>query len=415
LQKVIGTDKKMLKDYFSMALSNLKHRGIRSWLTMIGIFIGIAAVVALISLGQGLENAVTGQFASLSIDMLLVQNAATGFGPPGSTAIRKLNDNDLDVINSVPGIELVIPRLLRTTKVEYNDVVKFKFIASLPENSEHLNFVYSTLSLEIEEGRLLKTGDRGKILIGSNFAGEDEFEKRVDVGSRIEIQNKSFQVAGKLKESGTLQLNLVGLVMESDLEDALGIVDEHDVIIVKVIDKDRTEEVAELIKKKIRKDRDQKEGEEDFSVQTPLGALESVNVIIDIISLIVGGIAAISLLVGGIGIANTMYTSVLERTKDIGVMKAVGAKNSDILKVFLVESGVLGLAGGIIGAIIGLTFAFLVSFAANAALNQQILLVEISYPLLFAAVSFSFIIGIIAGLSPAIQASWLKPVQALRA
>ena len=98
----------MIKDYFILAFQNLKHRGLRSILTMLGIFIGIAAVVALISLGQGLQEAITGQFASLSVDRLLIQNVGTGFGPPGSTSVEKLHEHDIKVIESVPGIKIIV-------------------------------------------------------------------------------------------------------------------------------------------------------------------------------------------------------------------------------------------------------------------------------------------------------------------
>ncbi|MEK6927600.1 MAG: ABC transporter permease, partial [Nanoarchaeota archaeon] len=103
----------MIKDYLSLAFGNMKHRGIRTWLTMLGIFIGIAAVIALMTMGNGLREAITGQFSSLSADMLLVQNAETGFGPPGSTAVKKLDNHDLQLIESLNGINEVIPRLLR--------------------------------------------------------------------------------------------------------------------------------------------------------------------------------------------------------------------------------------------------------------------------------------------------------------
>ena len=109
-----------------------------------------------------------------------------------------------------------------------------------------------------------------------------------------------------------------------------------------------------------------------------------------------------------------MYTSVLERTREIGVMKAIGGKNSEILTVFVIEAGLLGLVGGIIGAIIGLAFAFGVAYAANVYLGQQLLVVAISYPLVFLSIGFSFIIGLVSGIMPALQASELKPVQALR-
>ncbi len=132
----------MIKDYFLLALGNLRHRGLRSWLTMLGIFIGIAAVVSLISLGTGLQNAVTGQFSSLSVDILTIQNANTGFGPPGSTAVRKLTDHDVDIIKSTQGIKIVVPRIVRVVSVEYNGGGEIKNIGSIPEKNYQKNFVY---------------------------------------------------------------------------------------------------------------------------------------------------------------------------------------------------------------------------------------------------------------------------------
>jgi len=406
----------MIKDYFLMALDNLKHRGIRSWLTILGIFIGIAAVVSLISLGQGLQDAVTGQLKTLSGDNLIIQSSASAsyLGPPGTSAVRKLNEHDLDIINSVSGIELVIPRLIRSVKIEFNDIIKFKYIATLPEDQQGIDYIYKTMDLKVSEGRLLKLGDKRKIVIGGNFIGKDEFDKPVKLSSTLKIQNESFEVVGILSKTSNLEVNNAALILEDDFKRILDIGDEIDLILAKVVNKDKTEQVAEMIKKKMRKDRDEKEGEEDFSVQTPVKALESISLILNIINLVVTGIAIISLLIGGVGIANTMYTSVLERRRDIGIMKAVGSTNFEILKIFVVESGMLGFVGGIAGAIVGLAFAFGVSFGANAYLGQELLKVSISYPLLLLAILFSFLIGLISGLAPAFQASQLKPVEALR-
>lgn len=406
----------MLKDYLLMALDNLRHRGIRSWLTITGIFIGIAAVVSLISLGQGLSEAVTGQFKTLSGDNLIIQSssAASYLGPPGSTAVRKLNEHDIDIINSVPGIQLIIPRLIRSVKLEFNEVIKFKYIASLPEDQQQIDYIYTTLDLQVSEGRLLKVGDSRKIVIGGGFIGKDEFGKPVKLSSSLKIQNESFEVVGILSKTSSLETNNAALVMEDDLKRILNVQDEIDLILVKVVNRERTEQVAELIKKKMREDRDEKVGEEDFSVQTPLQALESISLILNIVNLVVTGIAIVSLVIGGIGIANTMYTSVLERRRDIGVMKAVGATNAEVLKIFVIESGLLGLVGGIVGAIIGILFALAASYGANAYLGQTLLKVTISYPLVLLAILFSFLVGLLFGLSPAIQAASLKPVEALR-
>ena len=404
----------MMKDYFLLALGNLKHRGLRSWLTILGVFIGIAAVVSLISMGQGLETAITGQFGALSVDTLTIQNKGTGFGPPGSTVVEKLNNNDLEIIESVSGVDLVVPRLIRVGSLEYNKIAGFGFATDIPEEKEKREFIYDNFNIKAEEGRLLQQGDTGKVMLGSFFLDTEDFEKDFRVGSTVRVNGEDFKIIGILEQSSTFQLNSVVFMTTSDLQDIFEIEDEYDLIVVKIRDKDNLEEIGEEIERKFRRDRNEKEDEETFSVETPLQSLDAVNLILNIINLIVVGIAAISLFVGGIGIANTMYTSVVERTREIGIMKAIGAKNREILYIFLIESGLLGLVGGIAGALIGLGGALAISGLANQALGADLFIVSISYPLLLSAVSFSFFVGVLSGILPAIQASKLNVVDALR-
>jgi putative ABC transport system permease protein len=403
-----------MKSHFNLALNNLKRRKLRSWLTVIGIFIGIAAVVSLITLGAGLKEAITGQFGSLSSDKLTIQNAGSGFGPPGSTSVRKLTEHDIKIIESVDGVENVISRLIRIAKVEYNDAIAFNYLGSMPENKNQLKIIYESFNPKPASGRLLEENDLGKVVLGSDMARKELFGKKIEIGKKIIIQGKEFEVVGILKPSSSFQLNFVILMMESDMKNLLNIGEESDLIVAQIKPGYDIEKVAETIKEKLRKDRKEKIGEEDFSVQTPLQALSAINTILTVINIIVIGIACISLIVGGIGIANSMYTSVLEREKEIGTMKAIGARNSDILKIFLIESGLLGMAGGIIGIIIGLGFAFVSSSIANLAFGQTILAFRLNYVLVLGSLGFSFLLGIIFGLLPARQASKLNPVDALR-
>jgi len=404
----------MIKDYFLLALGNLRHRGLRSWLTILGVFIGIAAVVSLIGMGQGLEAAITGQLGGLSVDILDVQNKGVGFAPPGSTVIDKLNDHDIRIIESVQGVEKVIPRLIKVGSLEYNDIAGFGYAMDIPQDEDFREFIYDRFSFEAEEGRLLRAEDTGKVMLGNNFLTMDDFEKDFKVGKTVKINKNNFEIVGFLEKTDNFQFNSLVFMNNNDLEELFDAEGEYDLIAVQVTDKDDIEFVAEDIEDRLRRDRSEKEGEETFSVETPLQSLAAVNNILNIINLIVIGIAMISLFVGGIGIANTMYTSVVERTKEIGVMKAVGARNRDILYIFLIESGMLGLVGGIAGAIIGLGGSLLVSGVANQALGGDLFKVAISYPLLFGAVSFSFVVGVASGIIPAIQASKLNVVDALR-
>jgi len=402
----------MLSDYILLALKNLKHRGLRSWLTMLGIFIGIAAVVSLISLGNALDMAITGQFGTLSSDILTIQNTGTGFGPPGSTAIKKLTEHDLDLIKSTQGAKFVISRIIRIVEVEYNKISKFRYIGSMPSNQDEIKLINEELNVKPESGRLLTSADRGKVVLGNDFL-DNSFEKKIRVGASIKIQGENFEIIGILKKASTFTINSVILMPEDDLKHLLKIGDEIDLIVVKVDNKDNIDQIAKDIERKLRKDRDEKLGEEDFSVQTPIQALQAVSTVLNIINLIITGIAAISLLVGGIGIANTMYTSVLERTKEIGVMKSIGARNKDILLIFLIESAFLGLVGGIVGALMGLALAFIAATGASSALGIDFKVV-LSIPLLLSAISFSLLIGVLSGILPAFQASKLNPVEALR-
>ncbi len=404
----------MKKDYFVLALGNLRHRGLRSWLTILGVFIGIAAVVALITMGNGLRTAITGQFATLSTDKLMIQNAGTGMGPPGSTVIKKLTEHDLEIIKNVNGVDYAVSKLLRMAKIEFNKNTEFMYLTNVPEDEKEIKLLYESMNLKVQNGRLLKAEESGKIILGADIAAEENFEEEIKVGDRLTIKGKGFEVIGILKQSSSFQINELILMNEKDMKNLLNIGDEIDFIVAQVSDAKHAETIAEKIKEDLRKDRREKTGEEDFSVETPLQAISSVNTILNIINLIVAGIAAISLLIGGIGIANTMYTSVLERTKEIGVMKAVGAKNKDILYIFVIESGLLGLIGGIIGAIMGMSLAFSVSIIANSAFGSEILSVQLSYPLILGSIAFAFGIGLFSGLMPAFQASKLKPVDALR-
>ncbi|HLC31454.1 MAG TPA: ABC transporter permease [Candidatus Nanoarchaeia archaeon] len=404
----------MILQYASLAINNVRHRGIRSWLTILGVFIGIAAVVSLISLGQSLQQAITGQFSALSADRLVIQNAETGFGPPGSTAVKKLTEHDVEIVKSVSGIKRVVSRLLRVLPFEYNRVKGFEFVVSIPEKQEDIEYTYDSFQIESAEGKLLDATTTGKIMIGSSVAEVQNYEKKLRLGTRVKINGKEFEIAGILKPTGTFQVNSAVFMPEKDLKGLLNIDDEIDLIVAQVESESQLERVAEEIKRKLRKDRNLKEGEEDFSVETPLQAVQTIQTILSIVNLIVGGIAAISLLVGGIGIANTMYTSVLERTKEIGTMKAVGAKNKDILFIFLIESGLIGLIGGLVGAVLGLSLAFAIAAIANNSFGTTLFNVQPSYPLLLASIIFAAGLGVLTGLLPAFQASRLKPAEALR-
>ena len=150
----------MLKDYFKLAYQGASHRKLRSWLTMIGIFIGIAAVVALMSLSQGLQTAIGEQFVSLGSDKIIVQAVGSGFGPPGIGVEVPLTKKDVDVIEKTKGVDIALGRLIRSVQLEFKDEVKYAFAASMPSEDEKIDLAVEANNYKIGQGRLLKKGDK---------------------------------------------------------------------------------------------------------------------------------------------------------------------------------------------------------------------------------------------------------------
>jgi len=403
----------MIKDFFYLALGNIRHKGIRSWLTILGIFIGILAVVALISLGNGLKDAVGAQFGISSTEIISVEAGGVTFGPPGSGVVTPLTLNDLNAVKRVNNVEQAVRRNLPTGKVTFNNRAVFGMATSIPDKEER-KFVYEQLDLEVMDGRLLKDGDTNKVVVGYNFYTDSVgLEKEVKVGNKIELQNTTFEVIGIAEKTGSFIFDNTIYVNDKPLEQVMGYGDDIDMIAVQVKDNNLMEKTKEDIEKAMRQSRDVKEGEEDFKVSTPEAALATVNQVIGGVQVFIVLIAAISIFVGALGIVNTMTTSVLERKKEIGIMKAVGATNGQIFLQFFIESGLMGLIGGILGVICGL----LVGYAGISGLNSFIggdIKLNIDIALIISVLTGSFLIGSLSGIAPAMQAANQNPVEALR-
>ena len=403
----------MIKDYFNIVMGSLRYRKLRSWLTMLGIFVGIAAVVSLISLGQGLQTAINDEFEKMGTNKIMIQAGGLSFGPPGSGfASEKLTDDDVKVIERVKGVDLVGKLISKSSKTEFSDDVRYTFVSGMPTD-ETRRIIEEMQSFEIDQGRNLKSSDRYKVVIGDLVAKGELFDKEVRLRDRITIKDKEFKVTGIMKPIGN-PADDKGMIIPYETAKDLFEMDDITILMVQTKEGVDVDEVAEAIKKELRDYRDVDEGEEDFRVQTFQQLMQSFQTIFSVVQAIIVGIAAISLLVGGIGITNSMYTSVLERTRDIGIMKAIGARNSDIMKLFLIESGMLGLVGGAIGIIIGVGLSKLVEIIAIQATGIVYLKAHFPWYLIVGALAFSFIVGTISGVMPARQAAKMKPVDALR-
>ncbi|MBM3228600.1 ABC transporter permease [Candidatus Pacearchaeota archaeon] len=407
-----------MKTYFILASKNLKRKKLRSWLTLIGIFIGIAAVVSLISLGNTLKAAVNSQFDIGARDIISVQAGGVGWaGPPGSAVSTPLIEEDTNAIERIGSVEYATSRLIRTLKSEFNDKVSFISATSLPDN-KRISEVFRELDISIEDleyGRLLREGERGKIIIGNNIADgkRNGFGKDIRINDKILLNDQEFRVAGIFERKGSFTIDSVVLMSEVQLRELTNLTNEVDLISVKVKNIELIDFTKEEIEKLMRIRRNVRESEEDFTVSTPESALASVNQILLGIQIFIVIIAAISIVVGAIGIANTMATSVLERRKEIGTMKAVGARNKNIFYQFLVEAGLLGLIGGIIGVSLGIGISYLGTTSLHSFLGITTK-PSIDFILIFLSLMGSFLIGAVSGIIPAMKAARENPVEAIR-
>ncbi len=392
----------MLKDYFLMAINSIRHRKLRSWLTVIGIIIGVATIISLIIVSRSLESTIEAQFEKFGANRILI--SPKGFQGPGS-ASEGLTTKDLEAVEKISGFEYVIPWVFVSTEVRYKDQVGFTIVSGIPaENYEEFSV---DSGVELQEGRWIEEGDKFEAIVGSRVV-EDMFDRPLRLGNKIEIEGEEFRIIGIYKETGNSQDdNQISIPLET-ARDIFNKPDDVDGIVAQVKNPDDIPALQEKIEDELEDER----GDTNFQVVTATQILENINEVLGIIQFVLVGIAAISLVVGGIGIMNSMYTSVLERTKEIGIMKAIGAKNLDIFEMFLIESGLVGLVGGLFGTLLGTGIAL---FIGRIATNSGFLLnIKIEVVVLLFGLFFAFFVGILSGVLPALQAAKLRPVKALR-
>ena len=403
----------MIKDYFALVLRSLNQRKLRGSLTVLGILIGMAAVVSIISLGYGMQNAVNEEMEKVGKDRIIITPSGLFMGPTADVSTAELTEDDLDIIKKVRGIRMASGVLSETAEVEYRDEKEYLSIFGTPTDTESKKEIENIGFFTIKEGKQFKENDNYKAIAGYNIA-YDTFDRDLGLGESIYIEGKKFDIIGIQEKAG---IGVHDVIIRIPMDTARDLFDEPkkiSMIFARVDEGFVPSEVAESVKKKLRNFRDVEEGEEDFSVQTAEKTISTFTTILQIINIVLTGIAAISLVVGGVGIMNTMYTSITERTKEIGIMKSIGARNSQILTLFLIESGFLGLAGGLLGVIIGVGLSKLVEFIIIQA-GLTLFKSYFNFYWIIGVLIFSFAVGCLSGIAPARQASKLKPVEALRA
>jgi putative ABC transport system permease protein len=400
----------MINDYTLLAIRSLKKRKLRTFLTLLGIIIAIATIFILVSISVGLRGAVEEQFRQLGTDKFFIMPKGQ-IGSSGGGAVE-LTIDDVNLIKKVRGVREVNWYVTSSAKVEFKGETRYALVLGFDIESSYI--FLETGSLTNVEGRSLKLGDEYDVEVGYNYRFGKFFSSPVKVGDTLLINDIPFKVRGVVEQTGSPPDDQQIYMSIEKAREIFNIPTRVEGMIIQIEEGEDINEVAALADRRLMQFRDLDEKTKDFIIMTPEELLGSFNSILNIITSFLIGVAAISLLVGAIGIMNTMYTSVLERTKEIGTMKAVGAQNSDILKIFLIESGMLGAFGGIVGVIFGFGVAKTIEYIVISSLNTNLLQIAAPAWLFLSCIAFSFIIGAVSGIWPAWRASKLKTVDALR-
>jgi putative ABC transport system permease protein len=391
-----------IADIISFAFKNITQKKTQSLLTITGIVIGVFAIVSLISIGYGVQEYTHEEMMKMGADKLTILPMKQ-FGIPPS---HFFTDKDVKAIKRVKGVNTLVYGWYAGCDIEYNG--EKKYVSYFYANPSDMEKVYSKTGYEISEGRWLRDNDKYKCIIGYGTA-HTLFDKEIKIGDTIKIKDKKFRVVGILKQVGDQQDDDSVMMPISVGKNLFGNEDKYNFITVNVKEGADIDKVAKDIHDALKKSF----GDDDFSVMTAEQLAETIGSILGVITLFISGVAGISLLVGAVGISNTMHMSILERRKDIGILKALGAETTDILMIFIVESGFLGLFGGLIGTIVGIVVAKLIEQVAH---KSGYLMVNawISWELIIGVLLFSFIVGVISGYFPARSGAKLNPVETLR-
>ncbi|MFH0971397.1 MAG: ABC transporter permease [Candidatus Micrarchaeota archaeon] len=422
-----------LLDIAAMSLANMRGRKLRSWLTVLGIVIAVASIIILLSLAYGVEQQVSSRLNQLGNDVIQITpgNSQASRGGGGGVAIRgmgggdqpgggfgggfagggefrfggnegQLTFTDAERLKIVEGVLAVDPRLtgrLRSMFKGYNATLSI--IGVDPSGFKAIN------TAPMYQGKMLNENDKYSVVLGYNIYART-FGGLPMINRQIKIGDSYYTVIGIINSSsGSFITSDSAVYMNIDI--AKRVLNEStnlNQIYIKVRPGQNTDTVAARLENKLVELHRVTAAREDFTITTASFIQSTASAVTATLTLFLAGIAAISLLVGAIGVANTMFMSVLERTREIGVLKALGMKDAEITAEFLIEAGLIGAAGGIFGILLSLGAIFVLSLFNVAAIATP--------ELLLGSLLFSSIIGVVSGVLPARNAAHLQPVEALR-
>jgi len=375
----------------------------RSFLSLLSIFIGITAIVALVSFGIGINNYIDELAQEQGTDKLMIMPKGSN-NLPGLSNVR-LDDGDVDFLSKINGVREIVPAYAGNVKVEYDDYKPvYPLFFGFSTDKEKRDLSLDVFTLTLLDGQLLDDDSTREAILGYGYTQPDTIFKRpVRLGDDILINEESFEVRGFFEEVGN-PTDDANVYVTNDVAEMFFDVKSYEYIIIQATPTTNISFLSDKIERQFRRHRNLDEGNEDFIVQTFEEAIAAFTTIFDVVVAVVVLIALISVIVAAVNITNTMYTAVLERTQEIGVLKSLGSTNSAIQSIFIIEAGLLGAIGGVFGVLAGYGIAKVGEMVAQ---SQGISLLQPAFPmwLIVGCILFSLLVGVFSGYLPSKQAA----------
>ena len=398
-----------LKDSFKIALESIKNNKLRSFLTMLGVIIGVASVISMMSIAGSAKQATMKQIQSMGTNKLTLRSGQMGMRGGGSNSVSLKREDADRIMRKCHYVEKITCEVSESAQVKYLNKNATVNINGIDPDYAEIN------AYEVADGRFITDRDiksSGRVCVIGDTTATNLFDDLNPIGKEITVKGSKFKVVGLLKAKGGSGFmdpdDIVFVPITTAMKRLFGM-DEVRSITMQAKNQDETDLIIEDVTKIMRKLHRLKDDEEDdFSIRNQADMIEMATETSDVFSVLLLCIASISLLVGGIGIMNIMLVSVTERTREIGIRKALGAKSADIRNQFIVEAVTLSIGGGIIGVLMGIGFSLI--FAGKISGGGS----GLSVSSMLMAFLFSAVVGVFFGWYPANQASKLDPIVALR-